>query len=44
MLDDAKTAAGLDGGEERLPWHSLRHSFASLLATDLEVPATTPPA
>jgi integrase len=26
---------------ERLSWHSLRHSFASLLATDLELPATT---
>ena len=27
--------------EERLSWHSLRHSFASMLATDLELPATT---
>ena len=25
----------------RLPWHSLRHSYASMLATDLELPATT---
>jgi integrase len=40
-LDQAKEAAGLDGGEERLSWHSLRHSFASMLATDLELPATT---
>ena len=40
-LDDAKEAAGLDGTKERLSWHSLRHSFASLLATDLELPATT---
>jgi len=32
---------GLDGTEDRLSWHSLRHSFASLLATDLELPATT---
>jgi integrase len=40
-LDDAKEAAGLDGTEDRLSWHSLRHSFASLLATDLELPATT---
>ena len=40
-LDDAKTAAGLDSNGERLSWHSLRHSFASLLATDLELPATT---
>jgi integrase len=36
-----KTAAGLDGGEERLSLHSLRHSFASMLATELDVPATT---
>jgi integrase len=28
--------AGLDGGEERLSMHALRHSFASLLATDLD--------
>jgi integrase len=40
-LDDVKAKAGLDGGEERLSWHSLRHSFASMLATDLELPATT---
>jgi integrase len=40
-LDDAKTEAKLDGTEERLSWHSLRHSFASMLATDLELPATT---
>jgi integrase len=40
-LDDAKAAAGLGGTSERLSWHSLRHSFASLLATDLELPATT---
>jgi integrase len=40
-LEKAKEAAGLDGGEERLSWHSLRHSFASMLATDLELPATT---
>jgi integrase len=40
-LDAAKKAAKLDGGEERLSWHSLRHSFASMLATDLELPATT---
>jgi integrase len=25
----------------RSSWHSLRHSFASMLATDLELPATT---
>lgn len=40
-LDDAKTAAKLDATVERLSWHSLRHSFASMLATDLELPATT---
>jgi integrase len=30
-------------GEERqrLSWHALRHSFASMLATDLELPVTT---
>jgi hypothetical protein len=32
-LDDAKEAVGLDATEGRLLWHSLRHSFASLLAT-----------
>jgi hypothetical protein len=37
----AKEKAGLDGGEERLSWHSLCHSYASILATDLELPATT---
>jgi integrase len=40
-LDAAKEDAGLGGSEERLSWHSLRHSFASMLATDLELPATT---
>jgi integrase len=40
-LDDAKTAAGLDATADRLSWHALRHSFASLLATDLALPATT---
>jgi integrase len=40
-LEDAKKAAGLTGMEDRLSWHSLRHSFASMLATDLELPATT---
>ena len=40
-LDAAKVAAGLDETEDRLSWHSLRHSFASLLATDLDLPATT---
>jgi integrase len=40
-LDDAKETAGLDATTDRLSWHSLRHSFASMLATDLELPATT---
>ena len=40
-LEKAKETAGLDGTEERLSWHSLRHSFASMLAADLELPATT---
>jgi integrase len=40
-LEAAKEEAGLDRTEERLSWHSLRHSFASMLATDLELPATT---
>jgi integrase len=40
-LDQAKEAAGLDGAEERLSWHFLRHSYASMLATALELPATT---
>ena len=40
-LEAAKAKANLAGGEERLSWHSLRHSFASALATDLELPATT---
>jgi integrase len=40
-LEDAKQSAGLDKTDDRLSWHSLRHSFASLLATDLELPATT---
>lgn len=40
-LEDAKTAARLADTSHRLSWHSLRHSFASMLATDLELPATT---
>jgi integrase len=40
-LDKAKETAGLDGLEERLSMHALRHSFASLLATDLELAPTT---
>lgn len=41
VLADAKATAGLHVGEKRLSWHSLRHSFCSMLATDLELPATT---
>ena len=40
-LEIAQDAAGIDGGEDRLSFHSLRHSYASMLATDLELPATT---
>jgi integrase len=40
-LDAAKATAGLDRLDERLSMHALRHSFASLLATDLELPPTT---
>ena len=40
-LENAKVAAGLAGGEERLSFHSLRHSYASALATDLDLAATT---
>jgi integrase len=40
-LDDAKETAGLDATDDRLSMHALRHSFASMLATDLELPATT---
>ncbi len=40
-LDNAKRTAGLAGTADRLSWHALRHSFASMLATDLELPATT---
>jgi integrase len=40
-LSAAKKKAGLDGGEARLSWHSLRHSFVSMLATDLDIAATT---
>ena len=31
----------MDGTEERLSWHSLRHSYASSLATDLDLAATS---
>jgi integrase len=41
VLEEAKDAAETVVTDERLSWHSLRHSFASLLATDLELPATT---
>lgn len=41
-LDAAIDASGIVISEtERLSWHSLRHSYASMLATDLELPATT---
>ena len=40
-LAAAKTAAKLGEVDGRLSWHSLRHAFASLCATDLDLPATT---
>ena len=40
-LEDTKQTVGLDRLEDRLSFHSLRHSFASMLATNLELPATT---
>lgn len=40
-LDAAKTTAKLSGEDERLSMHALRHSFASMLATELELPVTT---
>jgi integrase len=40
-LAAAKKTAGLEGLDGRLSWHSLRHSYASMLATDLGLPATT---
>lgn len=39
-LDDAKTAAKLEGTEGRLSMHSLRHSWASALATGGLAPTT----
>jgi hypothetical protein len=41
VFDGAKDATKIDVGETRLSWHALRHSAASMLATELEVPATT---
>jgi integrase len=40
-LEQAKIRAGMDEGEARLSFHSLRHSFGSYLATDLQLPPTT---
>jgi integrase len=40
-FNDAKKAAGLDATEARLSWHSLRHSYGSLLATNAKVAPTT---
>ena len=41
-LNQAKARAKLTVSDaERLSWHSLRHSYASILAPDLELPATT---
>ena len=40
-MSEAKKRAGLDGSDARLSLHSLRHSFASLLVTDMKQPITT---
>jgi len=40
-LGKAKAAAGLDGLDDRLSTHALRHSFLSLAATTMEMPDTT---
>jgi integrase len=37
----AKKTAGLDRLDQPLSVHALRHSFASMLATNLELPPTT---
>ena len=39
-LDEAKVDAGLSGGEQRLSWHSLRHSAGSFLVV-AGLPITT---
>lgn len=41
VLEDAKTAAGLDGGDGRLSWHSLRHSAGSVWLTEYGLAVTT---
>jgi hypothetical protein len=38
-LDDARETAGVDATADRVAWHLLRHSFAPMLATDLEPPS-----
>lgn len=37
----AKATTGLEQLDDQLSWHSLRHTFASILATDLDLPVTT---
>ena len=41
VLDKTGIVRWINPAAERLSWHSLRHSYASKLATDLELPATT---
>ena len=41
MLEVAKKAAGLDGVDGRLSWHSLRHSAGSVWLTEFGLPVTT---
>jgi integrase len=40
-LDKAKEAAGLDGLEGRLSWHSLRRSAGSIWLTEFGIPIAT---
>src|SRR5262249_27423833 len=41
-LEQAKERAGIEeGDDERLSWHSLRHSCGSYLTTELGLPPTT---
>ena len=40
-MSEAKKRAALDVGEARLSLHSLRHSYGSMVATDLQLAPTT---
>jgi integrase len=41
VLATAVTASGLEAGEKRLSWHSLRHSAGSVWISELGLPITT---